>query len=54
MNVKRIKKITKTRKSIRASISFAPSRGDHIRTNPKIKPQIEPIQTKNRKKPHLV
>jgi hypothetical protein len=49
MNVKRIKKITKTRKSIRASISFAPSRGDHIRTNPKIKPQTELIQTENRK-----
>ena len=24
-------------------------RGDHIRTNPKVKPQTEPIQTENRK-----
>jgi hypothetical protein len=29
-------------------------RGVHIRTNPKVKLQTEPIQAENRKKPHLV
>jgi hypothetical protein len=33
---------------------WATIRSDHIRTNPKVKSQTELIQTKNRKKAHLV
>jgi hypothetical protein len=32
-----------------AMLQVCSSRGDHNRTNPKVKPQTEPIQTENRK-----
>ena len=45
------KKLTKHKefKLLIKNYNYGFSRGDHIRTNPKEKPQTEPIQTENRK-----